>query len=83
MSDKICSSLHRRAGMHRGCSLCQTVLSSIVRFVQGAYVYVMITNWFQLLSNAAIQLPSGPSVNVFGVCMCLFVCVYVRVRERE
>lgn len=31
----------------------------------GAYVYVMITNWFQLLLNAAIQLPSGPSVSVF------------------
>lgn len=48
-SDKIWSSLHRRAGTHRGCLLCQTVLSSIVRFVRGAYVYVMITNWFQLV----------------------------------
>lgn len=36
----------------------------------GAYVYVMITNWFQLHLNATIQLPSGPSVSVFGVCVC-------------
>lgn len=36
-----------------------------------AYVYVMITNWFQLLLNAAIQLPSGPSVSV-SVCMCVW-----------
>ena len=30
----------------------------------GAYVYVMTTNWFRLMLNAAIQLPSGPSVSV-------------------
>lgn len=40
----------------------------------GAYVYVMITNWFQLYLNATIQPPSGPSVIVFGVCVCVSMC---------
>lgn len=45
----------------------KTYLSAIVGFVED--VYVMTTNWFQLRPNAAIQLPSGPSVIVyFSVC---------------
>lgn len=37
-----------------------------------AYLYVMTTNWFQLFLNAAIQLPSGPSVS-----LCVFVCMCI------
>lgn len=51
-----------------------TVYSAIVRFVQGAYEYVMTTNWFRLSLNAAIQLPSGPSVSVY---------LFVRTNKRE
>lgn len=49
----------------QACVLVACCIFCYCEICSAAYIYVMTTNWFRLLLNAAIQLPSGPSVSVY------------------